>query len=363
MRLPTIAIFLAVLALAAPVIARAAEERVAWDATGNFASALTRAQKAKKLVFVDFYAVWCGPCKMMDRTVYTDSTVALETARYLSRKVDAEKGEGIELARRYKVDAYPTLLVVDAAGKELAREVGYRPADKFRLFLEDTRTGRGTIEGVRKLLAAKGGDTFDNRVALGNKLVDAAQAPAARDEYDRALTLDPTDPGGRAGELLVRIARTRLDGGDAVGAIADVDGFLARFPSTPLRLDALEIKGNAHAARGEKDSAAAAWRGALEIRGSSDPSALVTFARSCATHAVALDEALAAATKAVDLTGGKDATALDALAEVYGARGQYDDAVSTAERAVDASPNQGYLRAKLERFQEMAVAAVRAKSQ
>ena len=363
MRLRTLAIVLAVLALAAPATARAAEERVAWDASGDFASALTRAKKAKKLVFVDFYAVWCGPCKLMDRTVYTDSTVGLETARYLNRKVDAEKGEGIELARRYKVDAYPTLLVVDAGGNEVAREVGYRPADKFRLFLEDTRTGRGTIEGVRKLLAAKGGDTFDNRIALGNKLVDAAQAPAARDEYDRALALEPTDPGGRAGELLVRIARLRLDGGDSAGAIADVDACLARFPETARRLDLLDIKGNAHAARGEKDLAAAAWGAALELRGASDPVALVTYARSCATHAVALDEALAAATKAVELTGGKDATALDALAEVYGARGQYDEAVSTAERAVEASPNQGSLRAKLERFQEMAVAAVRAKSQ
>lgn len=363
MRLRTLATILVVLALAAPVTARAAAERVAWDTSGDFASALARAKKAKKLVFVDFYAVWCGPCKLMDRTVYTDSTVALETERFLSRKVDAEKGEGIELARRYAVTAYPTLLVVDAAGKEVGREVGYRPADRFRTFLVDTRTGRGTIEGIQKLLATKGGDTFENRIALGNKLVDAAQAPAARDEYDRALALEPSDPGGRGGELLVRIARTRLDGGDAVGAIADVDGFLARFPETPRRLEALEIKGNAHAARGEKDLAAAAWSGALEIRGRNDPAALMAFARSCATHKVALDEALAAATKAVELTGGKDATALDALAEVYGARGQYDEAVSTAERAVDASPNQGHLRAKLERFQEQAVAAVRAKSQ
>jgi len=363
MRLRTIAIFLAGLALAAPLTARAADELVAWDATGDFASSLARAKKAKKYVFVDFYATWCGPCKMMDRTVYTDSTVALETARYVTRKVDAEKGEGVDLARRYKVDAYPTLLVVDAAGTEVAREVGYRPADKFRLFLEDTRTGRGTIEGVRKLLATKGGDTFENRIALGNKLVDAAQPQPARDEYDRALALDPSDPGGRAGELLVRIARTRLDNQDPAGAIADVDGYLARFPASPRRLDALEVKGNAHAARGEKDSAAVAWRAELEIRGANDPAALTAFALSCAKGSVALDEALAAAQKAVDLTGGKDATTLDALAEVYGARGQYDDAVNTAERAVDASPNQGYLRAKLERFQELAVAAVRAKSQ
>ena len=353
---------LCLLALAIALPSHAAEERVGWDNEGDFASALARAKKAKKLVFVDFYATWCGPCKLMDRTVYTDSTVALETDRYVARKVDAEKGEGIALAQKYNVTAYPTLLVVDAAGSEMAREVGYRPADRFTTFLSDTRTGRGTVDGLQKLIASKGGDTFDNRIALGGKLVDSGKPAEARAEVDRALALDASDPGGRAAQLIVRIARAKNDGGDPAGAIADLDAFLAASPASPRKLEALEIKGSAHAARGEKDLAVTAWKSALELRGANDPGALSTFARQCANTGAALDDALAAATKAVELTSGKDANALDVLADVYSARGQYDEAVSTAERALDANPNQGYLRAKLERFQEMAVAAVRAKS-
>ena len=351
---------IALLAIAAPALA--AEERVAWDDQGDFASALQRAKKAKKLVFVDFYATWCGPCKLMDRTVYTDSTVGLETANYIARKVDAEKGEGVALSQKYKVDAYPTLLIVDASGNEMAREVGYRPADRFTTYLSDTRTGRGTVDGIRKLIAAKGGDTFENRIALAGKLLDSGKPVEARAEVDKAMALDASDPGGRAGDLVVRIARAKNDAGDPAGAIADLDAYLAANPNTPRKLEALDIQGNAHAARGEKDAAVAAYKSALELRGANDPGALSTFARSCANAGAGLDDALAAGTKAVELTNGKDSSALDVLAQVYAARGQFDEAVSTAERALDASPNQGYLRANLERYQEMAVAAVRAKS-
>ncbi len=134
---------------AAPAAPTAKRELVPWIQDGDYASLLTRAKKQKKLVFLDLYAVWCGPCKQMDRITYTDSTVAaVAGAHYLSRKVDGEKGEGIVLAKRFNINSYPTLLVVDGDCKEVNRAVGFRTPDRFARFLDDTRTGRGTIAGL-----------------------------------------------------------------------------------------------------------------------------------------------------------------------------------------------------------------------
>ena len=166
-------------------------ELVPWHQEGDFATALAKAKKEKKYVFIDFYATWCGPCKMMDKQVYTDSAMGKAAAKYVNRKIDAEKGEGITLAKRYGVAAYPTMVIVDAAGKEVNREQGFRPATHMVRFLDDPREGRGTIEGIEKQLAA-GKDTYENRVALGEMYAQKGDHDLARAQFDKAIVLDPS---------------------------------------------------------------------------------------------------------------------------------------------------------------------------
>ena len=94
--------------------------------------ALTLAEKEKKMVFVDFYTTWCGPCKMMSSKVFTREQVgAYFNREFVNLKVDAEKGEGVELAKKYQVKAYPTFVVLKADGTEVYRTSGARPAEEF----------------------------------------------------------------------------------------------------------------------------------------------------------------------------------------------------------------------------------------
>lgn len=94
--------------------------------------ALTVASKEKKMVFVDFYTTWCGPCKKMSSEVFTQDQVGEYFNRtFVNLKVDAEKGEGVELAKRYQVKAYPTFVVLKADGTEIYRTSGARPANEF----------------------------------------------------------------------------------------------------------------------------------------------------------------------------------------------------------------------------------------
>ena len=94
--------------------------------------ALALAGKEKKMIFIDFYTTWCGPCKMMSSEVISQEQVGTYFNRvFVNMKVDAEKGEGVELAKKYQVRAYPTFVVLRADGTEVYRTSGARPAEEF----------------------------------------------------------------------------------------------------------------------------------------------------------------------------------------------------------------------------------------
>lgn len=93
--------------------------------TMSFEEALKKAKEENKLIFMDAYAVWCGPCKMLDRTTFRSDKVGdVFNKNFINLKVDMEKGEGPELAKRYQVRAYPTLLVINGEGKVVKRMLG-----------------------------------------------------------------------------------------------------------------------------------------------------------------------------------------------------------------------------------------------
>lgn len=98
----------------------------------SFDEGLKAAQAENKLLFVDCYTQWCGPCKMMANTVFPDSTLgAWMNSKFVCMKIDMEKGEGPELGKRYDVNAFPTFLVLNHEGKLQGRTVGGMSADKF----------------------------------------------------------------------------------------------------------------------------------------------------------------------------------------------------------------------------------------
>jgi len=99
---------------------------------GSYAEAQMKAEDEGKLIFMDAYATWCGPCKYMTRDVFPDSRLgALFNASFVSLKMDMEKGEGPRLARILRLRAYPTLFVMDAEGKVLEKVEGAMGAEQL----------------------------------------------------------------------------------------------------------------------------------------------------------------------------------------------------------------------------------------
>ena len=97
----------------------------------SFDEALKAAAKENKLVFIDFYTDWCGPCKKMAKDVFPQKMVGdFMNAKFVNLKLNAEK-EGKELAARYKVNAYPTFVVLDTEGKVVGELKGSMDGQTF----------------------------------------------------------------------------------------------------------------------------------------------------------------------------------------------------------------------------------------
>lgn len=98
----------------------------------SFDAAIEQAKKTKKVVMVDYYTDWCGWCKVLDKKTYTDAEVSkYANSDFVSLKVNAEKGEGVALSKKSKVQGFPTIVFYNENGEEVHRVVGYQEADKF----------------------------------------------------------------------------------------------------------------------------------------------------------------------------------------------------------------------------------------
>ncbi len=95
--------------------------------------AVSEARSDDKPIFIDFYTEWCGPCYNMSKNIFVLHSVgSFYNDNFICLKIDAEKGEGVELARRYNVRSYPTYLFVDSVTEsEIHRSSGSQERDVF----------------------------------------------------------------------------------------------------------------------------------------------------------------------------------------------------------------------------------------
>ena len=105
---------------------------IEFDHTSSWKELKAKAKAADKLIFVDAYTTWCGPCKMMAKGTFTEAAVGeFYNKNFINAKIDMEKGEGIEIAKEYGIQAYPTFLFIDGDGVLQHRSVGYQEGPAF----------------------------------------------------------------------------------------------------------------------------------------------------------------------------------------------------------------------------------------
>ncbi len=84
-----------------------------------------KAKKENKLIFIDAYTTWCGPCKWMAKNSFTNDTTAdYFNSNFINAKIDMEKGEGVEISKKYEVRCFPNLLFINGDGEIIHRSGG-----------------------------------------------------------------------------------------------------------------------------------------------------------------------------------------------------------------------------------------------
>lgn len=103
----------------------------------DFDSALQQAKAEQKPILVDFYATWCGPCKMMDKKTFPDSKVLAELDHWIPVKIDVDKHQA--LAEKYKIQGIPTTIAFDSKGEMVGMKVGFLSPEQLVSFADAAR--------------------------------------------------------------------------------------------------------------------------------------------------------------------------------------------------------------------------------
>ncbi len=145
---------------------------------GTFDEAINTAKSEKKLLFLDCYTAWCGPCKMLQNNVFPQENVGeFYNQNFICYKIDCEKGEGPGICSRFSVSAYPTMHFIDAStGKSIYKTMGYQVAETL---IEKGKAAMGGNTNALREYQAKyqnGDKSETNLLGLVTQLAKNGQA-------------------------------------------------------------------------------------------------------------------------------------------------------------------------------------------
>ncbi len=144
-----------------------------------------------KTVFVDCYTQWCGPCKAMSANVFTvDSIADYFNANFINIKLDMETEDGKKYALPYKVEAFPSFLLLNSKGELLFKFVGGMSADKFMAKIKEGLNPENKVAWMDRMYKQGNcdGQFFRDYITLKLSLVERKEGTRIASEYFDKLT-------------------------------------------------------------------------------------------------------------------------------------------------------------------------------
>lgn len=360
----------------------------------SLADAQAAAIEQGKPLLVDFYAEWCGPCKQFSKAMQEDPEVQKLLEGVVLHKVDAEKGEGIELAKTHEVHAYPTFLMVSHEMKPIDRWMGYTkpylgekmgsamadlstieekearfgasPTSALAVRLADYRAATGQYADAVALYGKAG--RLDPAVSHASEIFEATFSGYQKDVFEKSAVLSSADAALESAEpaeligICARMAQLAKADNDAdlrvkylktaIDRTKDsTDEQVAKQRAGLMPEYALYVEKNA-------EKAIQLQRANMPEGWMEDPAQLNSYAWWAFENGVDRTEALALARKGVDLAppGKEKAMVLDTAAELCNSLDNCHEAVDLTKRAIAEDPENEFYKKQLDRFQEILAA-------
>lgn len=367
------------------------------DTVDSWEQAKLRAAETGKLLVVDFWADWCGPCKRFNADSENDQQLVAAIDGIVLFKTDAER-EGKPLADEYLVGSYPTYAVMTSDGEVLRSWSGYYGPEDWVERIAEVQADPTTMDAKAERHAAS--PNAEDAVML-------AEYHESREEYDQAETYyedakreDPDRTfkyddslfyclylAHRADKASFGRLAARADAIVARGDAATAEDlyYVARYmTASARRADRLEqassyitVAFDRLSASADEDEAAQRSLARLSIDHAlivekdaeraialkkasygegwlADPNAMNGFAWWCFENELNLEEAEQIARDAVELATNdvEKIQILDTAAEICNLRGDCSDAVDLMQRALELDPTNERTKEQVERFEK-----------
>ncbi len=333
---------------------------------------------------------------MFARAVNEDATIQAAMKDFILYKIDAEKGEGVELAKKYEIRGYPTFVAINSKGEVTDSWVGYGGAESWSQTALMAAADPRTIPEKKKAFEAE--PTAGLAVCLANDASTSYDFAGAVDYYRQARELNPAGAGDYTQQILTFMYYGSQGGAftfDEVEKEAQL-ALNTTDPSPEEKVDLALMVRNMARQTGNSERAVPYIKAALKAtKGSTDEGVLKNrthleidyallvdkdkdkalklfrstfsdgwqenadklnnFAWWCFENDVNLEEAQKMALKGVELadSDGNRANILDTVAEICNKLGNCDEAVAHMERAVELDPEKKYFQEQLVRFQKV----------
>lgn len=172
---------------------------------GSVAEVLALGKAENKLVMVDVLTEWCKWCIELDNKVYAKPEIyEFANANMISYKIDAEKGEGVDFAKKYKIAGYPSILFLDGNGNEVDRIYGYVPAKDFLEMMKDYTKGINTFSYLKNEVE-KNPSNIEANFKLADKYSMYGDKDKAADLLKKIVELDGSNTSGKTDDAKLKL--------------------------------------------------------------------------------------------------------------------------------------------------------------